>query len=55
MKTAMSILLVALVAPFQSQQPASWKDPSSHMSRFIPVAPGACLTGAGALRRCQAR
>jgi len=34
---AISILLVALVVPLQSQQPAPWKDPSSHVSRFIPV------------------
>ena len=27
----------ALVVPLQSQQPAAWKDPSSHQSRFIPV------------------
>ena len=34
---AISTLLVALVVPVQSQQPAGWKDPSSHVSRFIPV------------------
>jgi non-heme chloroperoxidase len=37
MKTAISLLLVALVAPFQSLQPAAWKDPSSHVSRLVPV------------------
>jgi hypothetical protein len=35
MKTAMAVLLVALVAPLQSPQPAAWKDPSSHASRLI--------------------
>ena len=30
-------LLVALVVPLQSQQPAGWKDPSSHVSRFVQV------------------
>jgi non-heme chloroperoxidase len=34
---AISTLLVALVVPLRSQQPAAWKDPSSHVSRFIPV------------------
>ena len=34
---AISTLLVALVVPLQAQQPAAWKDPSSHVSRFIPV------------------
>ena len=34
---AVSTLLVALVLPLQAQQPAAWKDPSSHVSRFIPV------------------
>ena len=34
---AISTLLVALVVPLQSQQPAGWKDPSSHVSRFVPV------------------
>ena len=34
---AISSLLVALVVPLQSPQPAVWKDPSSHVSRFIPV------------------
>lgn len=34
---AISTLLVALVVPLQSQQPAVWKDPSPHVSRFIPV------------------
>jgi non-heme chloroperoxidase len=34
---AISTLLVALVVPLQSQQPAGWKDPASHVSRFIPV------------------
>jgi non-heme chloroperoxidase len=37
MKLAMSVLLVVLAAPVQSQQPASWKDPSSHVSRLVPV------------------
>jgi pimeloyl-ACP methyl ester carboxylesterase len=35
MKTAMAVLLVALVAPFQSSQPGAWKDPSSHAIRLI--------------------
>jgi non-heme chloroperoxidase len=34
---AMVTLLVAVVVPLQSQEPAGWKDPSSHVSRFIPV------------------
>jgi pimeloyl-ACP methyl ester carboxylesterase len=34
---AISTLLVALAVPLHSQQPAAWKDPSSHVSRFIPV------------------
>ena len=38
MKTAIVALLVALVAPFQSAQPAAWKDLSSHVSQLIPVA-----------------
>jgi non-heme chloroperoxidase len=36
-RVAIFPLLVALVAPLQSQQPAPWKDPSSHVNRFIPV------------------
>jgi pimeloyl-ACP methyl ester carboxylesterase len=35
-RLAISTLLVALVAPLQSQH-AGWQDPSSHVSRFIPV------------------
>ena len=35
---AISTLLVALVIPLQAQQPAGWKDPSSHVSRFVTVA-----------------
>jgi non-heme chloroperoxidase len=31
-------LLVALVVPLLSQQPTGWQDPSSHVSRFVPVA-----------------
>ncbi len=38
MKTAILVLLVALVPAFQAPQPAPWKDPSSHASRLIPVA-----------------
>jgi non-heme chloroperoxidase len=34
---AIPALVVALAAPVASQQPAPWKDPSSHASRFIPV------------------
>ena len=30
-------LLVALAAPLHAQQPAGWKDPSSHATRFIEV------------------
>ena len=37
-KAAISVLLVALAALVQSPQPASWKDPSSHVSRFVDVA-----------------
>ena len=38
MKPAISVLLVALGAPLQAQQPAGWKDPSSHTTRLIEVA-----------------
>jgi non-heme chloroperoxidase len=31
------MLLLALVAPFHSQQSADWKDPSSHVRRFVTV------------------
>ncbi len=34
---AIFTLLVALVVPLQSQQPTAWKDPSSHVSRFVSV------------------
>ena len=34
---AIPALLVALVVPLGSQQPTDWKDPSSHVSRFVPV------------------
>jgi non-heme chloroperoxidase len=33
---ALPLLVVAFVVPLRSQQPG-WKDPSSHMSRIIPV------------------
>jgi non-heme chloroperoxidase len=36
---AIPFLLVAALVPLRSQQPAAWKDPSSHVSRFVPVAP----------------
>ena len=31
------VLLVSLVVPLQSQQPAPWKDPSPHITRFVTV------------------
>ena len=31
------MLLVALGVPLHSQQPADWKDPSSHVTRFVTV------------------
>jgi pimeloyl-ACP methyl ester carboxylesterase len=31
------ILLVSLVAPLHSQSPATWKDPSPHITRFVTV------------------
>jgi non-heme chloroperoxidase len=34
---AIPFLLVALVVPLLSQQPAAWKDPSSHVSRLVPA------------------
>src|SRR5688572_30304636 len=34
---AIPTLLVALVVPLGSQQPTDWKDPSSHVGRFVPV------------------
>jgi non-heme chloroperoxidase len=37
LRAVVSTLLAALVVPLQSQQPADWKDPSSHVSRFVPV------------------
>jgi pimeloyl-ACP methyl ester carboxylesterase len=36
-RLAIFALLVALVVPLQAQQPDAWKDPSSHVSRFVPV------------------
>lgn len=30
-------LLIAIVVPLQSQQPAAWKDPSSHAVRFVSI------------------
>ncbi len=32
-----SLLLVSLVVPLYSQQPAAWKDPSPHITRFVTV------------------
>jgi non-heme chloroperoxidase len=32
-----SWFLIALVVPLHSQQPADWKDPSSHVKRFVTV------------------
>ena len=37
MKSAICVLLVALVAPSQSRQPAGWKHPSPHVTRLVPV------------------
>jgi pimeloyl-ACP methyl ester carboxylesterase len=34
---ASAVLLVALVVPLHSQQPAGWRDPSSHVTRVIEV------------------
>jgi non-heme chloroperoxidase len=31
------VLLLAVVVPLHSQQPADWKDPSSHVRRFVTV------------------
>jgi non-heme chloroperoxidase len=31
------MLLVSLVVPMYSQQPAAWKDPSPHVKRFVTV------------------
>lgn len=36
-RLAIFALLLALVVPLQAQQPDAWKDPSSHVSRSIPV------------------
>jgi pimeloyl-ACP methyl ester carboxylesterase len=33
----MVLVLLALVVPLHSQQPAAWKDPSSHVTRFVTV------------------
>src|SRR5262245_21862602 len=30
-------LLIAVVVPLQSQQPAAWKDPSSHAVQFVSI------------------
>src|SRR5688572_18562838 len=38
MKVAFFVLFVALAAPFEVPQPAAWIDPSTHVSRLIPVA-----------------
>jgi non-heme chloroperoxidase len=34
---ARACVLIALVVPLRAQQPASWRDPSSHVARFIEV------------------
>jgi len=39
MKIALSMLLMALVTSLQTTPPADWKDPSSHVTRLISVAP----------------
>ena len=31
------MFLLTLVVPLHSQQPADWKDPSSHIRRFVTV------------------
>jgi pimeloyl-ACP methyl ester carboxylesterase len=36
-RRATVMLLLALVVPLHSQQPADWKDPSSHVRRFVTV------------------
>jgi len=36
-RRAGSILLVSLAIPVYSQQPAVWKDPSPHITRFVAV------------------
>jgi pimeloyl-ACP methyl ester carboxylesterase len=36
-RRAVSILLVSLVVPLYSQEPAAWKDPSPHITRFVSV------------------
>jgi non-heme chloroperoxidase len=36
-RRASVMLLLALVVPLHSQQPADWKDPSSHVGRFVSV------------------
>ena len=41
MKSALAggALFVAIAVPLRAQQPAAWKDPASHSTRFILVAP----------------
>ena len=36
-RRASVMLLLVLVVPLYSQQPANWKDPSSHVTRFVTV------------------
>jgi len=36
-RSASLLLLLAVVVPLHSQQPADWKDPSGHVQRFVPV------------------
>ena len=41
--STVSILLVAFSVPLHAQQPLPWKDPSSHITRFVTVQDGVCL------------
>jgi non-heme chloroperoxidase len=36
-RIALAWLLIAIAVPLHSQQPESWRDPSSHVARFIEV------------------
>jgi len=42
-RRAGSMLLLLLVGPLYSQQPAAWKDPSPHIQRFVTVDKGVRL------------
>ena len=38
-RCALAVFLVAVAVPVGAQEPTAWKDPASHVTQFIPVAP----------------